>query len=57
VVALEETLLIDPNHLEAGTRLNTMKNYLQKVAAQKQDKILTTATSVLHDKPEIIITP
>ena len=57
IVALEETLQIDPNYLEARTRLSTMKNYLQKVTAPKQDQILTTATSVLHDKPEIIVTP
>jgi tetratricopeptide (TPR) repeat protein len=56
VVALEETLLIDPNHLEAGTRLNTMRNHLQELTAKKQDQTLT-ATSVLHDKFEIIVTP
>ena len=56
IVALEETLLIDPNHLEAGTRLKTIKNHLKKVPTQIPNKTLTT-TSILHDKPEIIITP
>ena len=56
VVALEETLLIDPNHLEAGTRLNTMRNHLQELTAKRQDQTLT-ATSILHDKFEIIVTP
>ena len=56
--ALEETLRIDPNHLEAGTRLDRIKNYFQKATAQKQDQgQAPTATSVLHDKPEIIVTP
>ena len=56
VVALEETLLIDPKHLEAGTRLNTMRNHLQGVTAKRPDQTLT-ATSILHDKSEIIVTP
>ena len=56
VVALEETLLIDPNHLEAGTRLNTMRNHLQELTAKRPDQTLT-ATSILHDKSEIIVTP
>ena len=55
VVALEETLLIDPNHLEAGTRLDIMRN-LQELTAKKPDQTLTT-TSVLHDKSEIVVTP
>jgi len=56
VVVLEETLLIDPNHLEAGTRLSTMRNHLQELTAKRQDQTLA-ATSILHDKSEIIVTP
>ena len=53
---LKKTIQIDSNHIEAGNLLNSMQSYIQKVDSQKQKKLSTT-TSKLHDKPEIIITP